>query len=484
MPSIEPLVLPSGLTLDVTHLYHDDAVTPAEVEAFKPVYEKAHATITQLRKTGVISGHLSKDGEPEKVLFPELPYIEEDNINSPERILTLETLGRTTRNRIDTVVFFGIGGSYLGGKVLFDVHCGPYWNLKTKEQRQGYPKAFFSGNNVDPLSLTELIQFIKQDSGANQNYKVMAVVISKSGSTIEPMSNYIAFEQALKDAGIALETVAVTDPHEEAEKETLLHHLARVSGWPIFFVPDGVGGRFSVFSEVGLIVGALVGFDIREFLAGARSMDQVCKTDDITRNPALLNSVLKYLAGHNHGWDLEVLMPYADNLKSLSEWYIQLLAESLGKKFDKDGKVVHYGRTPIVAVGTTDMHAQTQEHQEGPRDKVVQFVSIGNWDHNVIVPHTYDQYPKLAAFSGLLMSDILEAARNANATALAGDGRPSANVILPELNAYHLGEYMFMLCLSIAYEGEFANVDAFDQPGVEIYKRYLGKTLQELKERN
>ncbi len=476
------IVLKSGFTFDVTKLYNDQAVTPAEVESFKPVYEKAHQTITELHKTGVIAGHLSKDGEPEEVLFPELPYIDERNLNSPERIMAMETLARTTRNRVQAVVFFGIGGSYLGGKVLFDVHCGPYWNLKTTAQRNGYPKAFFSGNNVDPQSLTELVQFVKNDSANTKDYTVMAVVISKSGSTIEPMSNYMAFQQAMTDAGITLETIAVTDPHEEGPKETLLHHLARVSKWPIFHVPDGVGGRFSVFSEVGLIVGALLGFDIRQFLAGARDMDQACKTDDVTQNPALCNSVLKYLAGANQGRDIEVLMPYADNLKSLSEWYIQLLAESLGKKFDKQGNVVHYGRTPIVAVGTTDMHAQTQEHQEGPQDKVVQFVSVKNWNHDVIVPHLYDQYPKLAAFSGLPLSEILEAARNANATALAGDGRPSANIILPELNAYHLGEVMFMLCLSIAYEGEFANVDAFNQPGVEVYKRYLGKTLQELQE--
>lgn len=476
------IVLKSGFTFDVTKLYNDQAVTPAEVESFKPVYEKAHQTITELHKTGVIAGHLSKDGEPEEVLFPELPYIDERNLNSPERIMAMETLARTTRNRVQAIVFFGIGGSYLGGKVLFDVHCGPYWNLKTTAQRNGYPKAFFSGNNVDPQSLTELVQFVKNDSANTKDYTVMAVVISKSGSTIEPMSNYMAFQQAMTDAGITLETIAVTDPHEEGPKETLLHHLARVSKWPIFHVPDGVGGRFSVFSEVGLIVGALLGFDIRQFLAGARDMDQACKTDDVTQNPALCNSVLKYLAGANQGRDIEVLMPYADNLKSLSEWYIQLLAESLGKKFDKQGNVVHYGRTPIVAVGTTDMHAQTQEHQEGPQDKVVQFVSVKNWNHDVIVPHLYDQYPKLAAFSGLPLSEILEAARNANATALAGDGRPSANIILPELNAYHLGEVMFMLCLSIAYEGEFANVDAFNQPGVEVYKRYLGKTLQELQE--
>lgn len=474
------LTLSSGFTFDVGNLYGSGNVTEEEIKAFEPVYTKAHQDLQVMRKTGVIAGHLSKDGEPEMVYFPQLPYIEEGNINNPERVLAMEELARTTRNRVDAVIFLGIGGSYLGGKVLFDVQCGEFWNMKTSEERNGFPKAFFAGNNVDSHKMTGLIKALKSDSQTKANYTVMAVIISKSGSTIEPMSNYMVLRQAMEDAGIAFETVAVTDPHDGGTKETLLHGLAKKSGWPIFHVPDGVGGRFSVFSEVGLIVGVLVGFDIRQYLAGAKDMDQACKSSDITKNPALLNSVLKYLIAKNHGRDLEVLMPYADNLKSLSEWYIQLLAESLGKRLDKQGNVVNYGRTPIVAVGTTDMHAQTQEHQEGPQDKVIQFVSIKNWPDDIVVPHLYDEYAKLAAFSGLPLSDILESARSANAKALAGDGRPSANYILPELTPYHLGELMFMLCWSIAYEGEYANVDAFNQPGVEVYKRFLGGYLQQL----
>lgn len=476
------ITLSSGFTFDVKNLYGSGYVTEEEVKAFEPVYTKAHEKLQEMRKTGIIDGHLSKDGEPEMVYFPQLPYIVEGNINSPERIMAMEELARTTRNRVDAVVFLGIGGSYLGGKVLFDVQCGEFWNLKSAEERNGFPKAFFAGNNVDSHKLTGLISFLKKDSQTKGNYTVMAVIISKSGSTIEPMSNYMVLRQSMEDAGIAFETVAVTDPHDGGTKETLLHGLAKKSGWPIFHVPDGVGGRFSVFSEVGLIVGALVGFDIRQYLAGAKDMDQACKSSDITRNPALLNSVLKFLAAKNHGRDLEVLMPYADNLKSLSEWYIQLLAESLGKRLDKQGNVVNYGRTPIVAVGTTDMHAQTQEHQEGPQDKIIQFVSIQNWSDDVTVPHIYDEYSKLAAFSGLPLSDILESARSSNAEALAGDHRPSANYILPELTPYHLGELMFMLCWSIAYEGQYANVDAFNQPGVEVYKRFLGGRLQKLQE--
>lgn len=476
------IALSSGFVFDVEHLYDSGNVTTQDVQEMEPIYKKAHETIMEMRQTGIMAGHLSKDGTPEEVLFPQLPYIVEGNINSPERIMALEELARSVRNKVDAVVFLGIGGSYLGGKVLFDVQCGEFWNMKSTEERNGYPKAFFAGNNVDSHKLSGLIHFLKSDSHTKANYTVLGIIISKSGSTIEPMSNYMILAEAMKDAGITFKTVAVTDPHEEAEKETLLHEMARKAQWPIFYVPDGVGGRFSVFSEVGLIVGALIGFDIRQFLAGAKDMDKICQNPDIWQNPALLNSVLKYIAGAKHGYDLEVLMPYADNLKSLSEWYIQLLAESLGKQLDKQGNIVNYGRTPIVAVGTTDMHAQTQEHQEGPKDKVVQFVSVANWADDLVVPHMYDEYPKLAAFSGLPLSSILEAARSSNAEALAGDGRPSANYILPELTPYHLGELMFMLCLSIAYEGEFANIDAFNQPGVEVYKKFLGGRLKKLQE--
>ena len=116
------ITLPSGLVLDMSHLYGPDAlITEQEVADFAPVYQKAHRVMMELRQKGTVAGHLSKDGEPEAVLFPQLPYIAEGNINNPERIVALEELGRTVRNRVDAVVFFGIGGSYLGGKVLFDV---------------------------------------------------------------------------------------------------------------------------------------------------------------------------------------------------------------------------------------------------------------------------------------------------------------------------------------------------------------------------
>ena len=176
-----------------------------------------------------------------------------------------------------------------------------------------------------------------------------------------------------------------------------------------------MGGRFSVFTEVGLIIGAVVGFNIREFLDGAKGMDEACQGGDLLKNPALLNAVLKYIAAEKYGRIIEIMMPYGDSLKSLAEWYVQLLAESLGKHQPKtDGR---YGRTPVVAVGTTDMHAQTQEHQEGRLNKIVSFVKVKDWETKAIVPHTYDEYKPLKAFSGLDLGVILNTALEANSEA-------------------------------------------------------------------
>jgi glucose-6-phosphate isomerase len=196
----------------------------------------------------------------------------------------------------------------------------------------------------------------------------------------------------------------------------------------------------------------------------------------------MLNAALKYLAAAKYGRHIEVFMPYADYLKSTAEWYIQLLAESLGKRVDRDGETVFYGRTPVVAVGTTDMHSQTQQHQEGALDKVVQFVEIKQWPTDPLIPDLFPQVDKLRDMAGLPMSSALHAARQSNAEALAKAGRFSALFELPQLNAYHLGELLYLLALSVVYEGELANVDAFDQPGVEAYKRILGPKLKIMKQ--
>jgi glucose-6-phosphate isomerase len=482
------LKLASGFSFDYSNLYGAGKVTAGDVEDLAEKLTAAQQAVENMRDTGEVRGHLSKDGTPEKVLFTQLPYIAEGNLNSPASIARLKEFGKSLQHSVDAVVTFGIGGSYLGNKVLFDVHCGEFWNSKSSAERNGYPKLYFNGNNIDARRTADMLEHLLAEArlkavhGQPNTYKVVLVVISKSGGTLDTMSTFMVMYDALKrqEPLVNIEVVAVTDP-AQGEKATLLGKLAKEQGWPTFSVPDGVGGRFSIFSEVGLVTAACVGMDIDSFLAGARAMDQACQTADIYQNPAKLNAALKFIAAQKYGRDIEVFMPYADYLKSVAEWYVQLLAESLGKRTDRDGAEVFYGRTPIVAVGTTDMHAQTQQHQDGKKDKVVQFVKIAQWEQDAVIPDVFPSASKLSEISSLFLSQALDVAREANAQALMNDERFNGTFILPSLNAYHLGELLYMLALSVAYEGELANVDAFDQPGVEAYKRLMGPRLKALK---
>ncbi|MGP1366351.1 MAG: glucose-6-phosphate isomerase [Schwartzia sp. (in: firmicutes)] len=475
------LTLSSGFSFDYTNLFGAGRVTAADVAALAPRLLAAHRAVEEMRRTGFVRGHRSKDGAPEKVLFSSLPYVAEGHLNSPASLQKLKAFGEEVRREVDVVVSLGIGGSYLGNKVLFDVTGGAFWNEKSKEARGGWPEVYFSGNNMDPRRTVDLIAHLirrgaRMKSHAGRSLSVLLLVISKSGGTLDTMSNFmLLYDRLGKAADIRLSVAAVTDPDDE--RPTLLHRLAAEKGWRMFSVPDGVGGRFSVFSEVGLSLAACIGFDMDGFLAGARAMDGHCRGADVWQNPAMLNAALKYIAAETYGRDIEVMMPYGDDLKSLAEWYVQLLAESLGKERDRAGRVVHYGRTPMVAVGTTDMHAQTQQHQEGRLNKVVQFLRVERWSEDLAVPDVFPGKAQLSAIAGVTLGEALEAARQSNAEALTGNGRFNSLFSLPALTPYHLGEVMYLLALSVAYEGELADVDAFDQPGVEAYKKVLGPRL-------
>lgn len=480
------LQLSSGFRLDYGNMFGAGRVTTDDVAALGERLAAAHAAVEEMRRSGVVRGHLSKDGAPEKVLFSQLPYVAADHLNSPASLAALKAFGDEVRREVDAVVSLGIGGSFLGNRVLFDVQCGEFWNSKSPQERGGWPEVYFSGNNIDARRTKDLLAHLLHRAAVTRSHEqrpltVLLLVISKSGGTLDTMSNFmVLYDQLGRSADISLRVAAVTDPNRE--KPTILHKLAAEKGWPMFRVPDGVGGRFSVFSDVGLSLAACIGFDMEGFLAGARAMDEACRTADVWENPALLNAAFKFIAAAKYGRDIEVMMPYGDYLKSLSEWYIQLLAESLGKERDRRGQVVHYGRTPLVAVGTTDMHAQTQQHQEGRLNKVVQFIRVEKWPEDQVIPNVFPQAEKLAAIAGVTMAEALEAARQSNAEALTANGRFNALFSLPELNAFHLGEIMYLLALSVAYEGELADVDAFDQPGVEAYKRVMGPRLARLRQ--
>ena len=473
------ITLPSGLVLDFTNMLGVDRLEEREVaEGLASLGAAADAAVQRLRETGRSKAHLSKDGTPEHVYFPRMPYIAEGNPNTASSIAKLKEYGEYLQ-QMDVVVFLGVGGSYLGNKVLFDAFGGCHWNTNAR-LRHGQPRIYFSGNNLDPVDCNGLVYEVQRLAylhlSNGRELRVMLVPISKSGTTLETISAFTYFYDTLsKGLNIKLECTVVTDLHADEENAPLLQ-LARRYGWWQFDIKEGIGGRFCVMTDPGLVTMAALGGDIEEFLRGAKDMDEYCKQAALEENPALLNALLKFLA-YGKGRDIEVFMPYSMHLKSLSEWYVQLLAESLGKRLDRNGKVINYGRTPIVAVGTTDMHAQTQQHQDGRLNKVVQFLEVADPEEQAVVHNPFADVPYFTKYEGLDMNKALKVALTANEAALTSDNRYNARFTLPRLNEYMLGQLMYFLMLSVAYEGELADVDAYDQPGVEVYKRFMKEKL-------
>ena len=432
------------------------------MEAYGACIKQAARDVSELRRTG-------KGPDGSSVLFPHLPYLlEEDVLISEEEKKNLLSL-REEAKSYDAVISIGIGGSYLGNQVLFDLFCGPYWNQLTKEERKGYPQIYFSGQNVDPVSLTDLASCIKREAGRimNRRIKVLFLVISKSGTTIEPVTAVRGLKKLL-DSICDIHLMAITD-----KEKGRIRPLAEKEHFPCFTVPDGIGGRFSVFSQVGLVFASLAGIPIEEFLQGAQMVEEACRSEDISENPALMLAALKFIAMKEYGMTAEVVMPYGDKLRSFGWWYAQLLGESLGKKYDLQGNIVYNGRTPVAAVGTTDMHSLTQEHQQGKKNKLVQFISVEHLPADLTV-----LCDEKGASGPVPMSRMLAAARRANEEALASEERMSCHIAMKELTPYHVGALMYFFFLTIAYEGALVNVNAFDQPGVEDYKKILHEDLR------
>ena len=472
-----------SFAFDYGTMFGKGRLTEDEVEALAPKAEAAAAAVAALRATGRAKAHKSKDGTDEPVLFTRLPYICEAGPNTPASIAALCDLGAHCLRSVDGVVFLGVGGSYLGNKVLFNLFCGEGWNSLSLKERGGRPYIFFGGNNLgalpNELLLREIKALAKRTVGAElkgERFRLLLVPISKSGGTLETLTAFsYLFEKLSAEPQIDAEVTAVTDLREEAASP--LARLAALKGWRTFDIKEGVGGRFSVFHAPGLVTAAVIGCDIEALLRGARDMDAACKTKDWRRNPALLNACLKYAAGCAHGCDIEVFMGYGQCLKAVGEWYVQLLAESLGKRCDREGRQVFYGRTPIAAVGSTDMHAQTQQHQDGRRNKVIQFLQIKDSLAEAVLGAPFPELPDIAKYAGLNLNEALEAALFANRAALDNDGRFSAVYTLARRDEYCLGLLLCFLMLSIAYEGELADVDAYDQPGVEAYKKIIKREL-------
>jgi len=378
-----------------------------------------------------------------------------------ETVWYVKEFASMIEGRFDNILVLGIGGSALGGIAITEALLKPYWNLLTPEQRDGAPKIFFL-DNIDPDTISGLLSVLNLK-------KTLVNVITKSGSTAETMSQYMIvknlMEQELGD-DYRKNIVATTD-----KKTGILRQLADQEGYKTFVVPDDVGGRFSVFSAVGLLPFALVGIDIDEIINGIKDMDLALKNTDIHQNIAAQNALIHYLMDTKKGKNLSVMMPYSSRLKYVSDWYVQLWAESLGKEVDKDGNKVHVGPTPLKAVGATDQHSQIQLYNEGPNDKVINFIRVEEFDTTLEIPRIFD-YTGIGYLGGKTINDLINAEADSTRVALSDYSRPTITITLPKITGYYVAQLLYMLEVQTAIAGELYNVDTFNQPGVEQAKNY------------
>ena len=380
---------------------------------------------------------------------------------SEETVWYAKEFASMVEGRFDNILVLGIGGSALGGLAVTEAILKPYWNLLTKEQRNGLPRIFFM-DNIDPDYMNGLLEVIDLK-------KTLVNVITKSGSTAETMSQYMIIKDLLeKELGedYRKNIVATTD-----QKVGVLRQLADQEGYKTFVVPDDVGGRFSVFSAVGLVPFALVGLDIDKMISGIKDMDLALKNTDIYENIAAQGALINYLMDIWKGKNLSVMMPYSSRLKYVSDWYVQLWAESLGKEFNNSGEKVNVGPTPIKALGATDQHSQIQLYNEGPNNKIITFIRTENFDTTLEIPNIFE-YTGIGYLGGKTINSLINAEADSTRVALADYNRPTMTITLERVDEYNVAQLLYMLEVQTAIAGELYNINTFNQPGVEQAKNY------------
>jgi glucose-6-phosphate isomerase len=414
-------------------------------------------------------------------------------IELPERLLSAykqdrrgSELGRILaaaarlRDAVDRVVVLGIGGSYMGARALMEACCHPYHNELSRGERGGKPRMYFEGNNVDndaAQGLLDLLGHRKRGDDVSDRWAI--VVISKSGGTLETAA-------ALRIFLAALESSLGSD------RELLAQHVVPVTGQSgrlfdlagalgckeVFDIPDGVGGRFSIFTAVGLLPASILGIDIVRLLEGAAAMNERFRTAPAfgNRSHPGENPVLDYvgvchLMEARRGATIRVLSTWGKGLEAAGLWYDQLLSESLGKQ--------ERGATPISVVNTRDLHSRGQQHQEGRRDKLVTNVIVETVrrDRLAIERSELDQ-DKLNELAGKTLPDIMAAAITGTNQAYAEDRRPTADLRLYGLDEFSMGQFFQMMMLATVVEGRLIGINPYGQPGVEGYKKHMNALLR------
>jgi glucose-6-phosphate isomerase len=453
----------------------------ADLDALFPRLEAARQQVlgTDLEMFDGDPAKIPSEKQPLDAGFFEMPekILEEyrDNRDASELGRILKTAARL-RETVDRVLILGIGGSYMGAKALFDACCHPYHNDLTRAERGGVPRIYFDGNNVDNDATQGLLDLLKRTQKfTSVDDRWAIVVISKSGGTLETAAAFRTYMKLLQQTcGDAKEVAKLVVPVTGLDDKSKLYKLAQALGCPAeetFEVPDGVGGRFSVLSAVGLLPAAIMGLDVVKLLEGAAAMN-----DHFRNTVNNDNIVQRYVAvGHllemGYNMHTRVLSTWGKSLECVGLWYDQLLAESLGKH--------ELGALPLTVVNTRDLHSRGQQHQEGRRDKLITNLIIDNWRREPlkIEPSDLNQ-DGLNELAGKTYPAILDAALRGTNQAYAEAYRPTVDLHLPAADEASLGQFFQMMMIATVVEGRHLQINPYGQPGVEGYKKNMNAILR------
>lgn len=389
----------------------------------------------------------------------------------------IQATAEMMKNEVDRIVVLGIGGSYMGLRALFEALCHPFHNELSREERNGIPRLYFGGNNVDNDETRSLLELLKTQctdtSDVNQRWGI--IVISKSGGTLETAAAFRLFRKQLED---------YYGPDSEESKKYVvpvtgdvgkLRSLSEVKGYPsTFSIPDGIGGRFSIFTPVGLLPAAVLGIDIVKVLQGAADITDACQNNPMGENVTLDYTAICHLMETKHGMTTRILSTWGQKLEATGLWYDQLLAESLGKE--------ERGAFPLTVVNTRDLHSRGQQHQEGIRDKLITNLHIlKSSKEDVAIPSVDEanDLDQLNKYAGKTMDTVLDAAFKGTNKAYADDKRPTTALFLPKMSEYLMGQVFQMFMLATAVEGRLIDINPYGQPGVEAYKQNMNAILSE-----
>lgn len=465
MPKIRPITFdPSGCYID------KNGITQEQVSQLASRMEEIRDEVLKTDLKLYASGDIPAEKIPLDAGFLEMPErlldaYQTDRAAS-ELGQILETASRL-QQEVDRVVVLGIGGSYMGARALMETCCQPYFNELTRAQRGGRPRMYFEGNNVDNDWTQGLLNLLASDK--NQPWSI--IVISKSGGTLETAVNFRRFLDELKgEVGTErLGDLVVPVTGETGKLASLADTIGCQSR---FLVPPGVGGRFSVFSAVGLLPAAMLGIDVVTLLESAAAMNDHFRNAAPGDNVVLDYVAVNYLLEKERGSHTRVLSAWSKSLESVGLWYDQLLAESLGKH--------ELGALPLTVVNTRDLHSRAQQHQEGRRDKVMNNLIVDSWRTDPIAVGTSEwNQDELNEISDRTIPDIMSAAIRGTNLAYKEDFRPTTNIHLPAADETALGQLFQMFMLATVVEGRLLGINPYGQPGVEKYKKNMNQLLRE-----